>query len=456
MSEKVMQFAKMSEHHSDGVDAAAVPAGYKRTDAGVIPVDWGVSSVGSEFQIQLGKMLDAAKNVGVPKPYLGNRAVQWGRFDLDAVSDVPMTATDLQRFRLRRNDLLVCEGGEIGRAAVWDEPIPECYYQKALHRLRPKGQYDVSLMMFFLRLWTWTGYLRNYITQTSIAHLPKDRLQAVPLPVPPSSERHAISEALSDVERLLHALDSLIAKKRAIKQTAMEQLLTGKLKLPGSSNSETKNVPGIGICPSNWLTPRLEDVCTKIQDGTHFSPKLGGSDRLYVTSRNIGFGTLDLADAEWISEDEHRKIYSRCDTRRGDLLLTKDGANTGNAALNTLNDECSLLSSVAFMRFDSRRDDARFFLQYILSFRGQKRLKEIMSGNAITRLTLQKIKDFRAPRPPLIEQQVIASVLSDMDAEIVALEGRRAKTRHIKRGMMQQLLTGRVRLVRPVQESPAA
>ena len=205
---------------------------YKRTEAGVIPEDWRVSSVGAEFAIQLGKMLDAAKNVGITKPYLGNRSVQWGRIVLDDIATVPMTPSDLQSFRLKRGDLLVCEGGEIGRAAIWNDPIPECYYQKALHRLRPTDGYNVYLMMFLLQLWTSSDYLANYVTQTSIAHLPKDKLEQIPLPIPTPDEQHAIAEVLSDVDGLLESLESLIAKKQAIKQATMQQLLTGKMRLP--------------------------------------------------------------------------------------------------------------------------------------------------------------------------------------------------------------------------------
>ena len=220
-------------------EATAIPPGYKQTEVGVIPKDWRVSSVGAEFKVQLSKMLDAAKNAGIPKPYIGNRSVQWGRIDSDDIATVPMTLADLRRFRLRPGDLLVCEGGEIGRAAIWDEPIPECYCQKALHRLRPKGSYDVYLMMSLLQLWTSTGYPANYVTQTSIAHLPKDKLEVVPLPVPPLPEQRAIAEALSDVDTLLGALETLIAKKRAIKQAAMQQLLTGKTRQWGVGAWET-------------------------------------------------------------------------------------------------------------------------------------------------------------------------------------------------------------------------
>jgi type I restriction enzyme S subunit len=113
-----------------------VKPNFKQSEVGLIPEDWGVATVGDEFSIQLGKMLDSEKNVGVPKPFLGNRAVQWGRIDLSDIGVVKLTPSDLQRFRLRDGDLLVCEGGEIGRAAIWRQLIEECYYQKALHRLR--------------------------------------------------------------------------------------------------------------------------------------------------------------------------------------------------------------------------------------------------------------------------------------------------------------------------------
>jgi type I restriction enzyme S subunit len=213
----------------------------------------------------------------------------------------------------------------------------------------------------------------------------------------------------------------------------MQELLTGKRRLPGFSG--------------RWQEATLGEICTKIQDGTHFSPKLGGSDYLYLTSKNIRFGVLDLSTAERISANEHAKIYSRCDVRKGDLLLTKDGANTGNAAINTLEEPFSLLSSVALVRFDERVFCTRFFLYQLLSKDGQQQIKELMSGNAITRLTLQKIRTIECYYPQIQEQTAIATVLSDMDTEIESLESKLAKAREIKQGMMQELLTGKIRLV---------
>ena len=232
-----------------------IKPGFKLTEVGVIPVDWTVTTVGAEFSIQLGKMLDAERNVGVPKPYLGNRAVQWGRIELDDIGLVKMTPSDLQRFRLRDGDLLVCEGGEIGRAAIWRQPIAECYYQKALHRLRPTRGYSVPLMFSMLQRLASTGFLLNFVTQTSIAHLPKEKFEEVPLARPPTeTEQDAIAEALGDADALVGSLEQLIAKKRHLKRGAMQELVTGKRRLPGFSEEwEVK-------CFGSLAQPRKERV----------------------------------------------------------------------------------------------------------------------------------------------------------------------------------------------------
>ncbi|MGB3906954.1 MAG: restriction endonuclease subunit S [Methanomethylovorans sp.] len=203
----------------------------------------------------------------------------------------------------------------------------------------------------------------------------------------------------------------------------------------------------VGVIPEDWDIVKALDACSKIQDGTHFSPQIGGNDYLYITSKNIRFGYLDTSTAVRIDKFQHYVIYRRCDVKKGDLLLTKDGASTGNAAINTLDEEFSLLSSVAFLRFQQNQHCAAYFLQQILTSQGQRQIQDAMAGNAITRLTLEKIKKLRFPVPPtLAEQEAIATALSDTDALIESLEQLIAKKRQIKQGAMQELLTGKRRL----------
>lgn len=202
----------------------------------------------------------------------------------------------------------------------------------------------------------------------------------------------------------------------------------------------------VGVIPEDWEIIKGGQLFSKIQDGTHFSPKVNGGKFLYVTSKNIKFGHLDLRSAEYIDQAQHEAIYKRCDVMKNDILLTKDGANTGNAALNTLDEPFSLLSSVAFLRLNENNHSSEFFLQQILSRDFQVYIQEEMSGNAITRLTLSKINNLNFFVPSLKEQTAIATALSNVDALITELQTLIAKKQAIKTATMQQLLTGRTRL----------
>jgi type I restriction enzyme S subunit len=200
------------------------------------------------------------------------------------------------------------------------------------------------------------------------------------------------------------------------------------------------------VNPATFPERKLAEVASKIQDGTHFSPRLGGGTFKYITSKNIGRGRLRLDSVETISREEHDKIFRRADTRYGDLLLTKDGANTGNAAINTFDEEISLLSSVAFIRANPSVAFEPFVLQYILSGDGQRQIAEAVAGNAITRLTLAKIKALTIPVPSVMEQRRIGSALAAADESIESLDRLVTKKRAIRQGLVQELLTGRTRL----------
>ncbi|MBM5458177.1 restriction endonuclease subunit S [Pseudomonas sp. P66] len=410
----------------------AVKAGYKKTEVGVIPDDWDVSTVGAEFEIKLGKMLDSEKNVGVPKPYLGNKSVQWGRIDLSDLPTVPMTRADLEKYRLRDGDLLVCEGGDVGRAALWNSPLEECYYQKALHRLRPLRGFDSRLMVELLRQWSDRGLLANYVTQTSIAHLPREKFMGVPMPVPPVPEQRAIATALSDVDALLSALEQLLAKKRDLKQAAMQQLLTGQTRLPGFHGE--------------WEFKALGDLADIRSGGTPSTaePKFWDGEVLWCTPTDI----TALKGRRYLFETSRRITelglkFSSAEKIPANSVVMTSRATIGDCAINTV----PVSTNQGFKNFVPFHYVDVDFLYYLLttqkqgfiSLCGGSTFLEIGKGQLVTyevRLPLDKG-----------EQTAIAAVLSDMDAELEVLEQRLTKTRTLKQGMMQELLTGRTRLL---------
>ena len=384
-----------------------VRPGYKQTEVGVIPDAWEVSTVGNEFEIKLGKMLDAERNVGVPKPYLGNKAVQWDQIDISDLPTVPMSRADIAKYRLSKGDLLVCEGGEVGRAAIWDASISECYYQKALHRLRPLKGFNSKVMVALLRQWSDRGVLKNYVTQTSIAHLPREKFMSMPMPVPPAPEQRAIAAALSDVDALLGGLERLIAKKRDLKQAAMQQLLTGQTRLPGFSGA--------------WEVKRLGDALAICHGKSQRDVEVtDGAYPILATGGQIGTARRPLYD-------------------KPSVLIGRKGTINQPQYMDTPFWTVDTLFYSAI-----KGDNSAKFLYYRFCLIDWMQYNEASGVPSLNARTIESI-EIDCPEP--IEQSAIAAVLSDMDAELSALLARRDKTRALKQAMMQELLTGRTRLV---------
>ncbi len=168
----------------------------------------------------------------------------------------------------------------------------------------------------------------------------------------------------------------------------------------------------------NWERAVLADICEKIQDGAHHSPQKlhleGGPGRfLYLTSKNIRNGYLDLSTVSFVDADYHESIYPRCNPQFGDVLLTKDGANTGNISLNTLDEPFSLLSSVCLIKANPARLYAPFLVYFLQSREGLKRITGQMTGAAIKRIILRTIKASTIPLPPLTEQKRIVAIVDE-------------------------------------------
>ena len=246
-------------------------------------------------------------------------------------------------------------------------------------------------------------------------------VQSFEIFLPPNPEQRAIAEALSDVDGLLGALDALIAKKRDIKQAAMQQLLTGKTCLPGFSGE--------------WTEKPLIDLAavTMGQSPPSISYNLRGEGLPLVQ------GKADIADRRTLDRVWTTQVSKRCDS--GDLLLTVR-APVGTVAV-ARKAACLGRGVCGLKPFDSSA-----FLFHALVY-AEDRWRILEQGSTFTAANSKQVGQFRLRVPTdENEQRAIAAVLSDMDAEIAVLERRRDKTLAIKQGMMQQLLSGRVRLVK--------
>jgi type I restriction enzyme S subunit len=212
-----------------------------------------------------------------------------------------------------------------------------------------------------------------------------------------------------------------------------------------------KNAPKLRFKDENgrdfpaWEKKKLGDICSRIMDGTHFSPKSKEGSKKYITSKNIRNEGLDLSNIKYISDDDHKDIYKKCPVKFGDVLLTKDGENTGNCCLNTLHEEFSLLSSVAVINGLPSILSNIFLLQVLKSKKGIGSITGAMAGQAITRITLEKIKNFIFDFPSYPEQTKIANFLTAIDDRITQLTQKVDGLQQYKKAVMQQIFSQKLR-----------
>ena len=202
--------------------------------------------------------------------------------------------------------------------------------------------------------------------------------------------------------------------------------------------------------PPGWVAATAGAVCEKIQDGTHFSPKrqLSAGRYSYITAKNVRPEGLDLRNVTFLSETDHRAIYKRCDPKRDDVLLVKDGVNAGNAAMNTLDEEISLLSSVCFLRPYPGVLDGAFLRYYLLSPAASEHLAGKLTGTAIRRIVLHRVRDLPVHVAPLPEQrrivEAIESHFTRLDDAVATLERVHRNLKRYRVSVLKAAVEGRL------------
>ncbi len=211
----------------------------------------------------------------------------------------------------------------------------------------------------------------------------------------------------------------------------MQELLTGKRRLSGFSG--------------NWETRTLTDVCNFINDGTHFTPKYVDDGIPFYSVENVTAN--DFTNTKFISHQEHSRLIKRCKPEKGDILMTRIGS-LGDTKLIDWDVNASIYVSLALLKVNRQAIDEKYLYCYTKSRKFIQDVETRSLVNAIPqKINMAEIGGVPVLVPTVPEQQAIAEILSDMDTEISALETRREKTRLLKQGMMQELLTGKIRLV---------
>lgn len=424
---------------------------FKPSEVGPVPVDWEVRKLGELFDFKNGYNADA-KNYGRGTPVASV---------LDALAERPFKASsirarvsapprDRESFSLKRGDLIFTRSSEtledVGRSNVYDDEAVAMFGGFVI-RGRPKTDNNSTFINLLLKT---RGHRDRVMSQGAGAqhyNIGQSGLERVLVSLPPLPEQKAVAEALSDVDALLAAITKLIEKKRAIKQGAMQELLGMRNDEFGMRNEPIRRLAGFS---GAWVEKRLGE-CGYCYNGItgKSANDFGHGEAKYITFLNVLFNVVirqELFEDVDIAECERQNKV-----RKGDLFFNTSSETpeeVGYCAV--LDDEVRsvYLNSFCFgFRITDETVDGRFMAYWFRSSGGRELMTFLAQGS--TRYNLSK-ESFRLASviipPTFAEQKAIAAVLSDMDAEVAALESKRAKYESIKQGMMQELLTGKVSL----------
>lgn len=415
-----------------GVKRHNPPPGFKQTEAGVIPEDWVSRCLQNLIEFANGRPHEA--DTAEHGPFL---LITLDSIDADGRLKAEHKRVDCNDGSLRKNDIVtvlstVVSNLDQGNILGLSDLIPEddtYVLNQRMGRLRMKV--DGNPRFVCLQMNRRRDHFKKRAQGSSQKHIYKRDIDALAIPFPPMAEQRAVVDALSDADRALGALEALIGKKRAIKQAAMQQLLTGKTRLPGFSG--------------DWQTQRLDDLAAIDPENLSSS-----------TDPDFGFNYISLEQVDagrliGVSEEVFRTAPSRARRvlRDNDVLMSTVRPNL-MAHLHFRSQVSRAVCSTGFavLRSHPDRAEAGFLFEHLFERFVNNQIDRILAGSNYPAISTRDVRAIEVPCPPTVAEQIaIASVLFDMDAEIDVLQARHAKTRAIRQGMMQQLLTGRVRLV---------
>lgn len=430
-----------------------VKKGYKQTEVGVIPDDWDCKPLDTYTSYISYGFTNPMPTTEAGIYMITARDIAGGSVKYTTARKTSVEAYQkllTQKSRPKKNDVLLTKDGTLGRLAlVGDEAI--CINQ-SVAILRPN---DLIVPLFFKKLLEAPFYQDRMLEDaggSTIKHIYITIVNKMPLGLPPTkAEQEAIADALSDADGLIESLEDLIAKKHLVKQGAMQELLTGKKRLPGFAKKKGYKQTEVGEIPEDWEPAKVRDFASiktgpfgTLLKASEYSEK-GGVPLISVGEIRKGF--LQISEETPHVCERVTKRLPKYILKAGDIVFGRKGGVDRSSIIRDWQDGWFLGSDGISIR-PKIHLDAEFVGLQFQSNRVTEWLLQNAIGTTMPSLNQSILQEAIIPIPPSKEEQAaIARVLTDIDVEITAVESKLAKARRIKEGMMQELLTGKTRLI---------
>ena len=424
-----------------------VKPGYKQSEVAVIPKEWEVMTLSALTDQIIDGTHFTPRYMKSGVPFLRVTDIQDSEISFDELKFISRKEHDLLRRRCNpeKGDLLLSKNGTIGipKIVSWDWEF-SIFVSLALLKLKPQLISAKFLEQFF-RSDFLTKQIRQRSKQGTVTNLHLEEIREFQIPLPPTkNEQDLIARALSDMDALLGALDQFIAKTRNLKQAAMQQLLTGQTRLPGFHGE--------------WEVKRLGDLFTFSGGYSASRDQLSAEGHCYLHYGDIHKSSKTFIDVRAEYPDipkldiPLKRVSASSLLDDGDVVFvdaSEDDEGTSKHVVVVNKDKKPFISGLHTIVAKSKTDElAHEYRRYCFQTSAiRQQFLFYAVGTKVSGISKTNIPKLTLPVPTVPEQTAIAEVLSDMDAELAALERRRDKTRALKQGMMQELLTGRTRLI---------
>ena len=426
-----------------------VPKGYKQSNVGVIPEDWDVRRVNDISDID-SDSLGTSTDPSYSFKYISLEDVDAGK--LSGVSELLFRdAPSRARRRIQNNDILMSTvRPNLKSHLLLQNAFKDFICSTGFSVIRCKEDVANSAYIYYHLFFTIVNsQIDNLITGSNYPAISSRDVRALQIPIPPKKgEQDAIATVLSETDSLIENLDKLISKKKAIKQGTMQQLLTGKMRLKGFGTASVESRTVLGAFPSDWEVIEVGDY-VDLKTGFPFqSNKYCQSGIKLLRGSNVKRNAIDWSDDITEYWQELTSKIEEYALREGDIVIAMDGALVGKSFARVCKNDLPALLLQRVARLRSSLLDSDFLKECICSNYFSKYCDSVKTHSAIPHISPLDIRKYRIRVPTSkSEQSAIASYLSSMDSEIESLIMKRNKYSLIKQGMMQELLTGKIRLV---------